>query len=66
MKTKDMKYLTSEKFIIDFLESIEQPLNENQINDIMEGTKYLDKLLREQELKINQQIAINEMLAESF
>jgi hypothetical protein len=66
MKTKDMKYLTSKKFIIDFLESIEQPLNENQINDIMEGTKYLDKLLREQELKINQQIAINEMLAESF
>ena len=61
-----MKYLTSKKFIIDFLESIEQPLNENQINDIMEGTKYLDKLLREQELKINQQIAINEMLAESF
>jgi hypothetical protein len=66
MKTKDMKYLTSKKFIIDFLESIEQPLNENQINDIMEGTKYLDKLLREQELKINQQIAINEMLAETF
>jgi hypothetical protein len=32
----------------------------------MEGTKYLDKLLREQELKINQQIAINEMLAETF
>jgi hypothetical protein len=66
MKTKDMKYLTSKKFIIDFLESIEQPLNENQINDIMEGTKYLDKLLREQELKINQQIAINQMLAEEF
>jgi hypothetical protein len=66
MKAKDMRYITSKKFIIDFLESIEQPLNENQINDIMEGTKYLDKLLREQELKINQQIAINQMLAEEF
>jgi hypothetical protein len=66
MKTKDMKYLTSKKFIIDFLESIEQPLTASQIENIMEGTKYLDKLLREQELKINQQIAINQMLAEEF
>jgi hypothetical protein len=66
MKTKDMKYLISKKFIIDFLESIEQPLTENQINDIVEGSKYLDKLLQEQELKLNQQIAINEMLAETF
>lgn len=66
MKTKDMKYLISKKFIIDFLESIEQPLNDNQINDIMEGTKYLDKLLQEQELKLNQQIAINQMLEETF
>lgn len=66
MKTKDMRYLISKKFIIDFLESIEQPLNDNQINDIMEGTKYLDKLLQEQELKLNQQIAINQMLEETF
>lgn len=66
MKTKDMKYLISKKFIIDFLENIEQPLSDNQINDIMEGTKYLDKLLQEQELKLNQQIAINQMLEETF
>lgn len=66
MKTKDMKYLISKKFIIDFLESIEQPLTENQINDIVEGSKYLDKLLQEQELKLNQQIAINQMLEETF
>lgn len=55
MKTKNIKYFNSKKFIIDFLASIEQPLNDNQINDIMEGTKYLDKLLQEQELKLNQQ-----------
>lgn len=61
-----MKYLISKKFIIDFLESIEQPLTENQINDIVEGSKYLDKLLQEQELKLNQQIAINQMLEETF
>ena len=66
MKTKDMKYLTSKKFIIDFLESIEQPLTASQIENILEGSKYLDKLLQEQELKLNQQIAINEMLAETF
>jgi hypothetical protein len=66
MKAKDMRYITSKKFIIDFLESIEQPLTESQIENILEGSKYLDKLLQEQELKLNQQIAINQMLAEEF
>ncbi len=66
MTNKEYKYLTSRKFIIDFLESIEQPLTENQIENILEGSKYLDKLLREQELKLNQQIAIEQMLAEEF
>jgi hypothetical protein len=60
MTNKQYKYLTSRKFIIDFLESIEQPLTENQIHDIMEGSKYLDQLLQEQK------IAIDEMLAEEF
>jgi hypothetical protein len=66
MTNKQYRYLTSRKFIIDFLESIEQPLTENQIHDILEGSKYLDKLLQEQELKLNQQIAIEQMLAEEF
>jgi hypothetical protein len=60
MTNKQYRYLTSRKFIIDFLESIEQPLTESQIKDIMEGSKYLDKLLQEQK------IAIDEMLAEEF
>jgi hypothetical protein len=60
MTNKQYKYLTSRKFIIDFLESIEQPLTESQIENILEGSKYLDKLLQEQ------QIAINQMLEETF
>jgi hypothetical protein len=60
MTNKQYKYLTSRKFIIDFLESIEQPLTENQIHDILEGSKYLDQLLQEQK------IAIDQMLAEEF
>jgi hypothetical protein len=60
MTNKEYKYLISRKFIIDFLESIEQPLTENQIHDILEGSKYLDQLLQEQK------IAIDEMLAEEF
>ena len=60
MTNKQYRYLTSRKFIIDFLESIEQPLTESQIKDIMEGSKYLDQLLQEQK------IAIDEMLAEEF
>lgn len=55
MKTKNKNYFNSKKFIIDFLASIEQPLNEKQINDILAGSKYLDKLLKEQELKLNQE-----------
>jgi hypothetical protein len=60
MTNKQYKYLTSRKFIIDFLESIEQPLTESQIKDILEGSKYLDQLLQEQK------IAIDQMLAEEF
>jgi hypothetical protein len=55
MKTKNKNYFQSKKFIIDFLESIEQPLTKSQIENILEGSKYLDKLLQEQELKLNQQ-----------
>jgi hypothetical protein len=60
MTNKQYRYLTSRKFIIDFLESIEQPLTESQIENILEGSKYLDKLLQEQK------IAIDQMLAEEF
>jgi hypothetical protein len=60
MTNKQYKYLTSRKFIIDFLESIEQPLTESQIENILEGSKYLEQLLQEQK------IAIEQMLAEEF
>jgi hypothetical protein len=51
-----MANIRTKAFIIDFLESIEQPLTEKQKYDIIEG----EKLLKEQKE------AIEQMLKEEF
>lgn len=43
-----VRNITSREFIIEFLESIEQPLSEKQIQEILQGTKYLNELLENQ------------------
>lgn len=55
-----MANIRTKAFIIDFLESIDQPLTEKQIHDIVEGEKLLTELLQQQ----NE--AINKMLSEEF
>jgi hypothetical protein len=47
----NMEYIMSRKFIVDFLETIEQPLNENEIKKILEGSKYLNEYLELQKEK---------------
>lgn len=41
----------SRQFIVNFLETIEQPLNENEIKKILEGSKYLNEYLELQKEK---------------
>ncbi len=60
MTNKEYKYLRSRQFIIDFLETIEQPLSEKEVQNILEGSKYLDELLR------TQKEAIDAFLNETF
>lgn len=43
-----VRNIQSREFIIEFLETIEQPLNEKQIQEILQGTKYLNELLENQ------------------
>lgn len=43
-----VRKIKSREFIIEFLASIEQPLTEKQIKDILQGTQYLNELLKEQ------------------
>jgi arsenate reductase-like glutaredoxin family protein len=60
MTSKEYNYLRSRQFIIDFLETIEQPLSEKEVQNILEGSKYLDELLR------TQKEAIDAFLNETF
>lgn len=43
-----VRNIQSREFIIEFLETIEQPLSEKQIQEILQGTKYLNELLENQ------------------
>lgn len=52
--------IKSRSFIIEFLEMIDQPLSDYEVNKILMAEKYLDELLKEQ------QEAITQMLNEEF
>ena len=62
MTMKQYEYLRSKAFIIKFLETIEQPLPDEEVKKILEASKYLNELLQQQE----QREAINQMLSETF
>ena len=62
MTIKQYEYLRSKAFIIKFLETIEQPLPDEEVKKILEASKYLNELLQQQE----QREAINQMLSETF
>jgi hypothetical protein len=47
----NMEYLMSRQFIVNFLETIEQPLQESEIKKILEGSKYLNEYLELQKEK---------------